>query len=387
MSRQHAPSRRSFLQTALAAGGVAAWPLLGCGPAAKAPTHAALGLDVSGANSLAAHAANANLLFGFAVDTAALRDNAAYRNTVKQQCSIVVAENAMKWSALRPAADKYSFADADALVAFTDENHIKLRGHTLCWHGGLPAWFDAAMTPDSARGQLLEHIRTVAGRYAGRMHSWDVVNEPILMADGRPDGLRTSPWLRLAGTDYIEAAFRAARDADPTALLTLNEFGVEGQNREDAEKRAALLLLLRRLKQRNVPIDAVGIQSHLRARTLYGYGAGLQSLLRSCNEMDLQVFLTELDVDDRDLSQNIDARDSGVAAQYASYLQTTLASPAVRAVLTWGVDDAHTWLNTAQPRGDKQPQRSLLFDERLRPTQAFAAVRDAFDARSSIPKH
>ena len=101
------------------------------------------------------------------------------------------------------------------------------------------------------------------GRYAGRMHSWDVVNEAVSVEDGRPDGLRDSPWLRLVGEGYIEAAFHAARAADAQALLTLNEFGIEGEDRGSEKKRVALIALLRRLKARNVPVDAVGVQSHL----------------------------------------------------------------------------------------------------------------------------
>ncbi len=334
--------------------------------------------NVSLPGSLKARAAAHHLLVGFALNVHQLRQSEAYRRVVMEQSSIAVAENAMKWSELRPAPDQYFFEDADYLMQFAETNRIKLRGHNLCWHEQLPKWFDATATAANARSLLTEHIRTVAGRYAGRMHSWDVVNEAVEPRDGRPDGLRNSPWLKLIGESYLEVAFRTAREADPSALLTYNDYDIEGETEYDAAKRSAVLMLLRRLKQRNVPVDAVGIQSHISAGAQHRYGGALQQFIRSCREMDLEVFVTEIDVDDRELPQGTVERDAGVAETYRSYLDVVLREPNVRAVLAWGLDDAHSWLNNKKPRHDGLPQRPLLFDAQLRAKPAFAAVEQAF---------
>ncbi len=374
-------SRRKFVAGTAAAG----LSLLGCAHPAAANAlsrNLAPSIDISGIASLREHAANAKLLFGFAVDEKQLTNNEAYRRTVQQQCSIIVPEKAMQWATLRPAPAEFNFDEADRLITFSETSHIKLRGNALCSHNALPAWFDRVANPTNARQMLADHIRTVMGRYAGRMHSWDVVNEAVEIRDGRVDGLRNSPWLRLVGTDYVEAAFRVARNADPNALLTYNESGLEDDSREAAEKRAAVLVLLRRLKQRNVPIDAVGIQSHLRARSPFGYGAGLRQFTDACRTMDFEVFLSEMDVSDRDLPENAETRDTAVADEYRKYLLTALAAPNVTTVIGWGVDDFQSSLNFGEhARRDHQPQRSLLFDSHLRPKPAFAAVRDVFDAR------
>lgn len=333
---------------------------------------------VASSGSLKAQAARHHLLAGFALNVRQLRESDGYRRLVAQEASIAVAENAMKWSALRPAPDQYFLDDADYLMQFAETNRIKLRGHNLCWHEQLPKWFDATANPANARALLTEHIRTVAGRYSGRIHSWDVVNEAVEPKDGRPDGLRDSPWLKLIGESYVELAFRTAREADPTALLTYNDYDMEGEGEYDAAKRSAVLMLLRRLKQRNVPIDAVGIQSHISAGPQFRYGVALQQFIRSCREMDLEVFVTEIDVDDRALPRNVAERDAGVAQTYRNYLDVVLREPNVRAVLAWGVDDAHSWLNSKKPRSDGAPQRPLLFDAQLRATPAFAAVVEAF---------
>ena len=363
--------------------------LAGCAPhASSAPRgsgYHAPALHVGGDRSLKAQAAQHHLLTGFALSMQELRDSEAYRRTVREQSSIAVAENAMKWAALRPSPGQFHFEDADELLRFCETEHIKLRGHNLCWHESLPPWFETTVNASNARSVLTEHIRVVAGRYAGRLHSWDVVNEAIEVKDGRPDGLRNSPWLKLVGENYIEVAFRAAREADPAALLTYNEYGIEGESQADAAKRAATLLLLRRLKQRHVPIDAVGIQSHIRAHEMPAYGASLRSFIQSCREMDLEVFITELDVDDRSLPTQPEMRDAGVAETYRKYLELVLAEPNVRAVLMWGVDDGHTWLTRTKARQDGKPQRPLLFDGTLRAKPALAAVTQSFAEARPLP--
>ncbi len=132
-----------------------------------------------GRESLGAHAAAHALLYGCAVDVQALKTDPAYASLIREQCGILVAENAMKWGALRPSAERFHFDEADALIAFAETNHIKVRGHNLAWHRGNPKWFDTDVTAANARKILVAHIQTVMARYAGRMHSWDVVNEAI----------------------------------------------------------------------------------------------------------------------------------------------------------------------------------------------------------------
>jgi endo-1,4-beta-xylanase len=385
--------RRSFLHTAarLGAGAVASsiMPLAGCGARKTAQPSQTLApsLDVGGAASLGAHAAAHGLLYGCAVDPPKLVSESPYSGTIREQCRILVAENAMKWAALRPAADTYRFDQADALVAFAEQNGMKIRGHNLAWHRDNPKWFDATVTPANARATLVSHIQTVVGRYAGRMHSWDVVNEGIEVRNGRADGMRNSPWLRLAGDDYIELAFRTAREADPQALLTYNEYGIEAETQADEQKRQSLMELLRRMIARRVPLDALGVQSHIAATPMGGsgpvYGQGLVRFLAAVRELGLQVFITEMDVNDRACPVDVPSRDAAVAATYKQYLDLVLAEPAVRAVLTWGITDRSTWLNGEGSRSDGQPERPLPFDADYRPAAAFFAMRDAFDRRQA----
>ncbi|KAA6464735.1 endo-1,4-beta-xylanase [Acidobacteria bacterium AB60] len=381
-----AMTRRTLLKSAaVAAGALAAprWlPAAQLGPDSR--------VSFTGADSLRAHAQARGLFYGASVHPALLDlDGLANGNTadpytelVVSQANILVAENAMKWEALRPTAATFNFAPADRLLRFATLAQQRVRGHNLCWHEALPAWFKATATTTNARNLLVEHIQTVAGRYKGQIHSWDVVNEAVEPKDGRPDGLRTSPWLGLVGPDYIELAFQTAAAADPGAKLVYNEYGIELDTAEDAAKRGHVMMLLRRLKARNIPIHAVGIQSHLQA-TGPQPGIGLQTLIRDVRKLGLDAYITELDVNTHNLEGGPEAQDYAVAQVYRNYLGLVLAEPNVPVVLTWGITAAHTFLNeSSEPwirRADGFRQHPLPFDDDYRPTPAFIALRNAID--------
>jgi endo-1,4-beta-xylanase len=366
--------RRFFRQTAYAAAA-------SCLPWFPAPLIAE---ELEHAGSLRAYAEAHGLLTGCAVVPERLAGEPAYANTVARQANLLVAENAMKWKALRPAPDKYNFAPADAILSFASAHGQRLRGHNLCWHEALPDWFQSTATRENARRLLTDHIQHVAGHFAGKLHSWDVVNEAIEIKDGRSDGLRRSPWLEFAGPDYIEIAFRAARLADSTALLTYNDYGIELDTPDQQLKRAQVLALIKRLKLRGVPLHALGIQSHLTAGEGTP-GAGLRDFIREVAALDMQIFVTELDISDHKLTGSPAERDAVVARLYADYLDLVLAEPNVTAVLTWGITDKYTWLNHYHARSDGQPQRCLPFDPEYHPTPIFFAMRKAFDSRRASP--
>ena len=337
-------------------------------------------------DSIRAAAASRGLLAGCAVAARPLRDDAAYAALVRAQAGIVVAESAFKFGPLRPTPDTFFFDDADALVNFAEANGMKVRGHNFVWHRQLPVWFASDVNAGNAVHVLVDHIERVAGRYAGKLHSWDVVNEAIQVSDGLPGGLRNSPWQKLLpGTGkvpaYIEIAYRSTRRVDPKALLVYNDYGIEGEDEGSAKKREAVLGLLRGMQQRGVPIDALGVQSHIAAGPGVGgshtYGKGLRDLIATVRGMGLKVLLTEMDVNDRALPVAIPARDAAVAEVYATYLKMTLADPAVIALLTWGITDKYTWLNHEDSRADKLPERCLPFDAELQPAPAFKAEVDA----------
>ncbi len=354
--------------------------------------------SVAGTASLQAHGALASLAIGCAVIPEILdlqgaragQSSDPYTQTVLDQAGILVAENAMKWSSLRPSPAGFDFAASDRLFEFARISGKQVRGHNLCWHQQLPSWFASVATRDNAASLLTQHIQRVAGRYAGRVQSWDVVNEAVNPLDGRPDGLRDSPWLRFIGPEYIELAFRTAAQADPQARLTYNDYDIELDTPDQEVKRGQVLLLLRRLHARGVPVNAVGIQSHLQATGPLP-GMGLVEFIRQVASMGMEVYITEMDINTHAVPGDNAAQDDAVADVYRHYLRLVLPEPNVKAALTWGITDAHTWLNQTRKasfeRPDGAPQRPLPFDDHYQPVKAFYAMRDAIDsAHAATPR-
>ncbi len=347
----------------------------------KASTHAAFGLD-----GLHGEAAKKKMFFGSATSEDRIISDIPYRTALVKECGIIVPEYEMKWDIMRPSATTYNFADADFMINFARQNGLAVRGHTLCWHRALPSWFASTVNSRNAAQFLTEHIATVCGRYKGRIHSWDVVNEAIEPTDRQTNGLRNSPWFQLLGESYIETAFRAAHQADPAAILVYNEYGVEF---DDTIRTDAIVNLLRRLKARNVPLHALGVQGHIRAADKAKFAANMQrfrTFLREVATLGLSIIITELDCDDTGLASSITTRDEGVGGMYGDYCSVVMNEPAVIGIITWGLTDKYTALNSTNPRSDRLPQRPLPLDANMVRKNAWYALEYWFKNTMQRPR-
>lgn len=309
-----------------------------------------------------------------------------------EQFSSLTPENAMKWQSLHPRPDRYDFAAADTFAEFAAKHRMQLIGHTLVWHSQTPGWvFEGADGAPATREQLLErmrtHIRTVVGRYRGKVKGWDVVNEAL--ADGGDGVLRDSPWRRIIGDDFIDHAFRAAREADPAAELYYNDYGLE-----DPRKRERCLALIRGLRERGVPIDGIGTQSHFQLG--HPSLAEVERTIVDLAATGLKVMVTELDVDVlpsrgrpgvADLARREQAETAldpwtgglpdevqqRLAGRYADLFRIYLGhQQSIGRVTLWGLDDGQTWLNGFPIRG--RTNHPLLFDRGLKPKPALQRV-------------
>ncbi len=321
-----------------------------------------------------------SLFFGSAVSYSQLQ-RPDFTALLLEQCSILVPENEMKWSATQPAPDRFDFTKADFFMDFAESNHLLARGHNLCWHQYNPAWLDSVLTSQNAATIFTNHIRTVVSRYKGRIHSWDVVNEAIRPEHKNHNNLTTSIWLTNIGEDYLDLAYRTAADADPNALLTYNDFDIETDSPAQQVKREAILAMLRRLLKKGTPIHALGVQAHLHAFQGASTFNGFNKFLKEIEKLNLQAYVTELDVDDSLLPADIPERDRLVAEFYKSFLDNILRHSSVKAILTWGLSDRDSWLQNFRPRKDALPQRPLPFDAQLDPKPAFFALRDSLASK------
>jgi endo-1,4-beta-xylanase len=334
-------------------------------------------LDSDERNSLKGIADRRGILYGAAATKTHLSSDQDFANAFVEQCGILVPEVELKWDALRPAPDSFNFQPADWLEKFAARNQMKFRGHPLVWYQSLPKWFDSYASPQNAKDLMLNHISTVVGHYAGKVHSWDVVNEALDPNEKRPDGLRSKPWVNLVGPDYIDDAFRAAAAADPKAMLVWNENHLETREDWAQAKREAMLRNLKLRLQRSVPIHAIGLQSHLQGTSPTFNYPEFVSFLRAVSDLGVKVVVSELDVIDSDLPADVVIRDQAVANVYFDYLSTVLHSSMVPAVLTWGISDRYTWIAGYKPRKDTAKARPLPLDDDLKPTPAWSAMAKA----------
>lgn len=324
-------------------------------------------------------ASQKGLLFGAAIEPQSVEADGDFATLVARQCAILTPENAMKWDALRPAEDRFDFSASDRVAAIARTNGVPMHGHCLVWHDAMPDWLAPALRAGRGEGLLLDHIRAVVGRYAGAVRSWDVVNEGIERNDGRPDGLRISPWLKAMGPAYFDIAFGAAHDADPKALLAFSDYGLEyDDERWMVEKRGTTLAFLKTLLSRNVPVQALALQGHLWGDRPPAFGQGLRDFLAAVSDLGLKILITELDVSDQNIPGSASERDQVVAENYARFLDAVLANPAVEMVVTWGLTDRYTSKSVFFPRADGDPVRPLPFDADLRPKATAYALARAF---------
>lgn len=335
--------------------------------------------QANGDASLRERAARKGLIYGSAVSYGPLTRDTGLAASFVRECGMLVPESELKWETLRPSPDKFDFTQGDFMLDFAKKNNILLRGHTLVWHQALPKWFGTVVNSQNAEQVLRNHITTVVGHYAGKMHSWDVVNEAIATWEKQPDGMRNSPWYKLLGPKYIDIAFNAAAATDPNAMLVLNMDHLEHDVKGDDQGRSATLKLLRRLKSSKTPVHALGIESHLGMDGEMFSAEVFRTFLRDVAELGLKIMITELDVTDIIFSQNINKRDRMVANRYEEFLSAALEEKAVIGVLTWGLSDKYTWLSKYRPRDDKAAVRPLPLDENFNRKPAWNAIARAFD--------
>lgn len=318
--------------------------------------------------------------YGCAIDQNVLANDPAYMAQVPRDAGMLVSETSFKWAALRPRPEIYDWAPAEMLMDFAGRHKLAVRGHALLWHKANPDWLERLLTPVNAEAILSAHIHTTVGHFRNRLVHWDVVNEVLWPQDGNAQGLRSSIWQRALGPRFLDIAFAACANADPTALRCINEYGLDYAWAEDERKRGALLDLLSGMKSRNVPVQAVGIQAHLDAAVKELDQKRLAKFCADIAGLGLKIIITELDVRDNRLPADIAARDSAVAAHGRAYLDAMLSSPATLGVLTWGLSDRRTWLNDELPRADRLPQRPLPLDTELLRKPLYQSIGAAFAA-------
>ena len=295
----------------------------------------------------------------------------------------ITPENDLKMGPLRSAEEVYNWRRGDSIIAFAQRNNLKARGHTLVWHheGQTPKWifFDNGKqaSKELVLQRLEQHIKTVVGRYKGKIYAWDVANEVI--SDKRDEYLRPSLWYQTTGEEYIAKAFQWAHEADPGALLFYNDY-----NEINPVKREKMFRLVKSLKDAGVPIHGIGMQAHWAVNE--PTRGQLDSTLKRFAELGLQIHITELDVSvyskehDARERRSSDANTTFTAEkeqaqidQYKMFFELfSKYRKNINSVTFWNLSDKYSWLDNFPVQNRKD--YPLLFDQNLQRKKAYWEV-------------
>ncbi|ATY32117.1 endo-1,4-beta-xylanase [Sphingomonas psychrotolerans] len=320
--------------------------------------------------------------------------NPNYAALLERECGILVPENEFKWQRLRPDPVKFDVTRFTDMLDYAGAKGMAMRGHTLLWHKAqyFPKWltgYDFGPNPrGKAEAVLTDHIRTLCRLYGDRITSYDVVNETI----DEQTGLQRETSLSKAFGDadaMVDLAFHTAREHAPGAQLVYNDYMSWEPGNE--KHRAGVLRLLEGFRKRGVPVDALGVQSHI---GVYGGNPGAAAarqeaewrrFLDAVVAMDYKLLITEFDVNDKDLPADPKVRDAAVAAYADAYLAIMFAYPQLRDVLVWGMCDKYGWLNGFSPRADGTVKRATPYDAQFRPKPLREVFARRFAAAAARP--
>ncbi len=308
--------------------------------------------------------------------------------TVKKHFNSIVAENCMKSEKIHPERDRYDWVPADSFVNFGTENGMQVVGHCLVWHSQLAPWFPLddngnLVCADTLRQRMADHINAVVGRYKGRVHVWDVCNE-VILDDGT---YRESPFYQILGKEYIPLAFKLAHEADPDAMLVINDF-----NMATPAKREAYVALVNDMKAQGLRVDAIGMQAHIGMD--YPDFGEFEKSIEAFAGTGCQVMITEWDMSalptvkrTANISETVEYEDmlnpypnglpQDVADEWNQRMTEFMAmllrhSDKITRFNAWGVCDADSWKNGWPVPG--RVDYPLLFDRNYQMKPFLTAV-------------
>jgi endo-1,4-beta-xylanase len=320
------------------------------------------------------------------------------QNIVVKQFNTITIENSMKAERINPKPGVFNYESADAFVEFGKKNNMFIVGHTLVWHNQTPDWFfqnedGKPKTKDEVIERLREHIKTIAGRYVGKVNAWDVVNE-VIDDDGN---YRQTTWVKGVGSgdELVKLAFKYAAEYAPNTELYYNDF-----NAWRPTKRDGIVRMVKMLQKEGIKIDGIGIQGHWGLN--YPKTEYIESAIEAYAALGVKVMITELDVDvlpltkegqvigqgmsekqfqNEEFKEFLDPYSKGLPAEVQIQLANRYAQlfeilyrkrDKIDRVTMWGVHDGMSWKNNYPvPKRTNYP---LLWDRNKQPKPAYDAV-------------
>ncbi|HWT75915.1 MAG TPA: endo-1,4-beta-xylanase [Mobilitalea sp.] len=306
---------------------------------------------------------------GAAVNTGTIE---THSELLKKHFNSLTCENETKFANAHKEEDNYNFRKSDKIVKFARENHFAMRGHTFTWHNQTPRWVFENADKEILLNRLKSHMSIVGKRYEKDFYCWDVVNEAI--EDKEDLVFRESPWSQIIGEDFMDYAFRFAKEILPSTDLYYNDY-----NESQVPKRDKIYDTVKSMIDRGIPIDGVGLQCHV---NIYSPSLDqMKSAVEKYAKLGLKLQVTELDVSmyKHDDTIKLEKPSKDLLELQAKYYGDLFAifreyKDVIDNVTLWGVADDATWLDNFPVRNRKN--WPLLFDENHQPKEALLRIMD-----------
>jgi endo-1,4-beta-xylanase len=227
------------------------------------------------------------------------------------------------------------------------QHGLLAKGHPLCWHTLTADWLLGMRPPEILQAQTARIQREISN-FRGLVDMWDVINEAVIMPifDKYDNGL-TRLCQAMGRIETVKAMFVAARLANPSAVLLINDFDVS----------PAYDILVEGCLAAGIQIDAIGIQSHMH-QGYWGVEKTLQ-ILDHFARFNLPIHFTEttlvsgrlmppeiVDLNDYQVQKwpTTPAGEERQAQETILHYETLFAHPLVESITWWDMSDGG-WLN------------------------------------------
>lgn len=290
----------------------------------------------AGLNSAAVGAGK--LYFGTAVDNNDLSDS-EYKTLLANTADFgqITPANSMKWDAIEPSRDQFTYEQGDVIADLAKTNGQKLRCHNLVWYNQLPSWVSNGGFDNATLISILQnHIKNEVTHYKGQCIQWDVVNEAI--SDNGDGSLRSNVFLETIGEAYIPIAFAAAAAADPDVKLYYNDYSIENPG----AKSTAAQDIVKLVQSYGVKIDGVGLQSHFIVGSTPSLDDQLANM-KAFTDLGVDVAITELDIR-TDQPNNPSAYETQQATDYETTIKACEQTERCVGVTLWDYTDKYSWV-------------------------------------------
>jgi GH35 family endo-1,4-beta-xylanase len=284
-----------------------------------------------------------------------------YKEFFLKNFNSAVTENAVKWASMEPQKGQVNYQVVDAILGWTEQSNIPLRGHNLFWgiEKFVQPWL-MELSDEELLSTIENRAETITKRYKGRFAEYDLNNE-MIHGNYYEDRL---------GPDITKRMAEWAHNGDPDAKLWLNDYDILTGNR-----LADYMSHIRSLLGQGVPIAGIGVQGHLHAESFDRYE--LRRALDSLAVFGLPIRITEFNIPgqrSKYYKENIRTMTPGEEAQKArdlvDYYRICFAHPAVTGILMWGFWEGANWIPVSSlykldwtPTPAAEAYQKLIFGE------------------------